>query len=83
MSKLLAVLGGLLLSIAGAAAIHAQATSDQPFLMQELGSGVWAAITNPTPRPGLARTADSSSVTTVWSSSTPRQTRGRLCLPKS
>jgi cyclase len=56
MSKLLAVLGGLFLSIAGAV-LTAQTPSDQPFSIQELGPGVWAAITNPNAKAGSAANA--------------------------
>ena len=56
MSKVLAILAGLFLSIAGAAP-KAQAPSDQPFFVQELGSGVWAAITNPDAKAGSAANA--------------------------
>jgi cyclase len=57
MSKVFAVLGGLLLGVAGAAAPKAQAPSDEPFLMQELGPGVWAAITNANARAGSVANA--------------------------
>ena len=56
MSNLLAVLGGLFLSIAGAV-LTAQTPSDQPFLIQELGPGVWAAITNPNAKAGSVANA--------------------------
>ena len=56
MSNLLAVLGGLFLSIA-VAVLTAQTPSDQPFLIQELGPGVWAAITNPNAKAGSVANA--------------------------
>ena len=56
MVRLLAVVAILALASAEPAGIHAQ-PSDQPFLMRDLGSGVWAAITNTDAKAGSVANA--------------------------
>jgi hypothetical protein len=57
----------LLVAFAPLAMTHAQAPSQQPFFMRDLGSGVWAAISNPDAKAGPLRTRGSSSGTMAWS----------------
>jgi glyoxylase-like metal-dependent hydrolase (beta-lactamase superfamily II) len=57
MVRRLAVVFTLVLAAGERPPIHAQPASDPPFFMHDLGSGVWAAITNPDARPGSVANA--------------------------
>jgi glyoxylase-like metal-dependent hydrolase (beta-lactamase superfamily II) len=47
----------LLVAFAPIATTHAQGRAEQPFFMRDLGSGVWAAITNPDAKAGSVANA--------------------------